>query len=96
MECLTIANTIAVPVLLAFIGALISFAEMLWNSQEYTRRQYIGGTILGAATSAVAGGILHFIPNLSMSSVISLGCIFGLLGHVYVRNALIKRVDRDL
>lgn len=96
VECQLIVQTVGVPVLLAFIGALISLAEMLWNAQAYTKRQLFGGSILGAATSAIAGGIFHFVPNITMPVVIALGCIFGLLGHVYVRNALMKRVDKEL
>lgn len=96
MECQPMITAIVVPVILAFIGALISVAEMMWSAREYTRRQYLGGSILGAATCAIAGGILHFIPTISISAVIALGCIFGLLGHSYIKNALMRKADEQL
>lgn len=94
MECQAAVAVLTVPVMLAFIGALISLADMLWSGKSYTQRQWIGGPILGSATCAIAGGIFHFVPNIGLPAVIALGCGFGLMGHVYIRRKLIDQTDK--
>lgn len=76
----------AIPLLLACIGALIALAKVLLSNDPLTPRLIVGTCILGAATSAIAGGILHFVPNLAPAGVVALGCVFGLLGHLYVED----------
>lgn len=93
MDCQPIIQVAIVLLILSTVGGLIGLAEMLWSGKSYTNRQLLGGTILGSATSAIAGGVLHFVPNMSMIAVISLGCILGLLGHTYIRNAVMKKVN---
>lgn len=96
MDCQPIIQMATTLLVLITIGGLIGLAEMLWSGKNYTNRQLFGGTILGSATSAIAGGILHFVPNISMIALVSLGCVFGLLGHAYIRDAVMKRVNKQL
>ena len=83
-------TTILVPLLLALIGGLIALGRGLITEPPLKPRVLAGLSILGAATSALAGGVLHFVPNISLSVVISLGCALGLLGHVFIVDSLKK------
>ena len=79
-----------IPLLLAVIGALIALGKGLITEPALKARVLVGLSILGAATSALAGGVLHFVPNLSLPSIISLGCALGIMGYVFVENSLKK------
>lgn len=83
----------AIPILLSFIGALIALAKCLLIEQPLKPRFVVGSTILGAATSAIAGGVLHFVPNLSPPAIVALGCVLGLMGHAYIEGALKKSTN---
>ena len=88
-------TVILVPLLLAVIGGLIALGRGLITEPALKPRILAGLSILGAATSALAGEILHFVPNISLPVVISLGCALGLLGHVFIEDSL-KRYSRRL
>ena len=79
---------IVIPILLACIGATIALAKILLTEDPLKPRIVVGRCILGAATSALAGGVLHFVPNLSTPAVVAIGCALGLLGHVYIEENL--------
>lgn len=51
--------------LLIVIGASIGFAKLLVSDEELTWRLMTGRTILGAATSTIAGAIILQIPVLN-------------------------------
>lgn len=81
-------SLLVIPLLLAFIGALIALGKGLISEPPLTSRVLVGLALLGAATSAIAGGMLHFVPNLSPPAIIALGCSMGLVGHVFIENSL--------
>lgn len=85
-----------IPLLLAFIGGLIALGKGLLTEPALVPRVLVGLTILGAATSALAGGVLHFVPNLPLPAIISLGCGIGLLGHVFIEDSMKKYARRFL
>lgn len=58
--------------LLIAIGAAIGFAKLLVSDEKLTWRLTIGRTILGAATSTIAGAIILQIPDINPLALISL------------------------
>jgi hypothetical protein len=66
--------------LLIAIGAAIGFAKLLVSDEKLTWRLTIGRTILGAATSTIAGAIILQIPDINPLALISLASALGIMG----------------
>ena len=74
--------------LLIAIGAAIGFAKLLVSDEKLTWRLTIGRTILGAATSTIAGAIILQIPNINPLALISLASALGIMGSTFIENWL--------
>ena len=74
--------------LLIAIGAAIGFAKLLVSDEKLTWRLTIGRTILGAATSTIAGAIILQIPDINPLALISLASALGIMGSTFIENWL--------
>ena len=74
--------------LLIVIGACIGFAKLLVSDEKLTWRLTIGRTILGAATSTIAGAIILQVPNINPLALIALASALGILGSTFIENWL--------
>ena len=74
--------------LLIVIGAAIGFAKLLVSDEELTWRLMIGRTILGAATSTIAGAIILQIPDINPLALIAIASALGILGSTFIENWL--------
>lgn len=69
---------------LAAIGALIGLGKLLLSSEQLTPRLIIGRTILGSATSTVAGVALAQFPDLPMPALVGIGAGLGIAGAQFL------------
>ena len=74
--------------LLIAIGVAIGFAKLLVSDEKLTWRLAIGCTILGAATSTIAGAIILQIPDINPLALISLASTLGIMGSAFIENWL--------
>ena len=74
--------------LLIVIGASIGFAKLLVSDEKLTWRLTIGRTILGAATSTIAGAIILQIPDINPLALIAIASALGILGSTFIENWL--------
>lgn len=74
--------------LLIVIGASIGFAKLLVSDEKLTWRLMIGRTILGAATSTIAGAIILQVPNINPLALIAFASALGILGSTFIENWL--------
>lgn len=74
--------------LLIVIGASIGFAKLLVSDEKLTWRLMIGRTILGAATSTIAGAIILQVPNINPLALIAIASALGILGSTFIENWL--------
>lgn len=74
--------------LLIVIGASIGFAKPLVSDEKLTWRLTIGRTILGAATSTIAGTIILQIPDINPLALIAIATALGILGSTFIENWL--------
>mgnify|MGYP004515821777 CR=1 FL=1 len=74
--------------LLIVIGASIGFAKLLVSGEELTWRLMIGRTILGAATSTIAGAIILQIPDINPLGLIAIASALGIMGSTFIENWL--------
>ena len=74
--------------LLIAIGAAIGFAKLLVSDEKLTWRLMTGRTILGAATSTIAGAIILQIPDINPLALIAIASALGILGSTFIENWL--------
>lgn len=74
--------------LLIVIGAAIGFAKLLVSDEELTWRLTIGRTILGAATSTIAGAVVLQIPDINPMALVAIASGLGILGSTFIENWL--------
>jgi hypothetical protein len=74
--------------LLIVIGASIGFAKLLVSDEELTWRLMTGRTILGAATSTIAGAIILQIPDINPLALIAIASALGIMGSAFIENWL--------
>ena len=58
--------------LIVVMGACIGFAKLLVSDEKLTWRLALGRTILGAATSTIAGAIVLQVPDISPLALIAI------------------------
>ena len=74
--------------LLIAIGAAIGFAKLLVSDEKLTWRLAIGRTILGSATSTIAGAVVLQIPNINPLALLAIASALGILGSTFIENWL--------
>ena len=79
--------------LLIVIGASIGFAKLLVSDEKLTWRLTIGRTILGAATSTIAGAIILQIPDINPLALISLASALGIMGSTFIESWLKRQAN---
>ena len=79
--------------LLIAIGAAIGFAKLLVSDEKLTWRLTIGRTILGAATSTIAGAIILQIPDINPLALISLTSALGIMGSTFIESWLKRQAN---
>lgn len=75
-------------VLLIVIGAAIGFAKLLVSDEKLTWRLTIGRTILGSATSTIAGAVVLQIPDINPMALLAIASALGILGSTFIENWL--------
>lgn len=75
-------------------GALIGLSKLLVSNERLTLRLITGRTLLGSATSMLAGVALGYYPALPSIAVIGLGSALGILGVQYLEIWLRHRADQ--
>lgn len=76
------------------IGALIGLGRLLVSSEPLSWRLIIGRTILGAATSSIAGLVLIQAPDLHPNALIGIASALGILGSTFIEEYLKKNINR--
>ena len=83
----TIATLIA-------IGGLIGMSRLLVSNEPLSWRLIIGRTILGSATSVVAGIVMIQFPDLSPVALVGIACALGILGSTFIEEYMKKNVTK--
>lgn len=76
---------------LFMVGAMIGLAKLLVSEEKITARIVIGRTILGSASSAVAGIVLIQIPDLDKIALIGLASAIGIAGSSFIEMLIINK-----
>lgn len=79
---------------LIFIGAAIGLSRLLVSTEPLSWRLIIGRTILGSATSTIAGLALIQFPDLNPVALIAIGSALGILGSSFIEAYLKKNVGK--
>ncbi|WP_407503932.1 holin [Acinetobacter baumannii] len=79
---------------LLIVGGLIGMGRLLVSNEPLSWRMIIGRTILGSATSTVAGSILIRFPDISPVALVSIACALGILGSTYIEEYLKKNINK--
>lgn len=80
--------------LLIVIGAAIGFAKLLVSDEKLTWRLAIGRTILGSATSTIAGAVVLQIPNINPLALLAIASAVGILGSAFIESWLKSQVTK--
>ena len=80
--------------MLIVIGGLIGMSKLLVSKEPLSVRLLIGRTILGSATSLIAGVVIPQIPNVSPLSLIGLASALGILGSTFIEEYLKKNASK--
>ena len=75
---------------LAVLGLLIGLGKLLASDEELTWRLVIGRSILGSATSMIAGVALIQIPDLPLVAILGIGSALGISGAQVVEKLLLR------
>lgn len=79
---------------LFIVGGLIGMSRLLVSSDPLSVRLIVGRTILGSATSSIAGVVLIQFPTLSPIALVAIACALGILGSTYIEEYLKKNVNK--
>jgi len=80
--------------MLIVIGGLIGMSKLLVSKEPLSVRLLIGRTILGSATSLIAGVVILQIPNVSPLALIGLASSLGILGSTFIEEYLKKNANK--
>ena len=80
--------------MIILIGGLIGMSRLLVSKEPLSARLVIGRTILGSATSLIAGVILLQMPDISPLALVGLASALGILGSTFIEEYLKKNVDK--
>ena len=76
--------------LLVLTGGMIGLAKLLASNERLTWRLLVGRTILGSATTLIAGVWLLQIPHIPPLALLGVGSAFGIAG-AQVAESMLKR-----
>lgn len=79
---------------LIVVGGLIGMSKLLVSQEKLTFRVIIGRTILGSASSLIAGLILLQIPDINQIALIAIASALGILGSTFIEEYLKKNVNK--
>ncbi|OBY75886.1 MULTISPECIES: phage holin family protein [Acinetobacter] len=79
---------------LFIVGGLIGMSRLLVSSDPLSVRLIVGRTILGSATSSIAGVVLIQFPTLSPIALVAIACALGILGSTFIEEYLKKNVNK--
>ena len=80
--------------MIILIGGLNGMSRLLVSKEPLSARLVIGRTILGSATSLIAGVVLLQIPDISPLALVGLASALGILGSTFIEEYLKKNVDK--
>nr|WP_306306504.1 MULTISPECIES: holin [Acinetobacter] len=69
-------------------------SRLLVSSDPLSVRLIVGRTILGSATSSIAGVVLIQFPTLSPIALVAIACALGILGSTFIEEYLKKNVNK--
>lgn len=69
-------------------------SKLLVSNEPLSVRLIIGRTILGMATSLIAGAVLLQIPDISPLALIGIACGLGILGSTFIEEYLRKNMNK--
>ena len=79
---------------LMLIGGMIGMSKLLVSSEPLSVRLIIGRTILGSATSVIAGAVLLQVPDINPLALLGIACAFGILGSTFIEEYLKKNINK--
>lgn len=79
---------------LVILGGLIGMSKLLVSKEPLSIRLLIGRTILGSASSLVAGLVLLQIPDISTIPLIAIASALGILGSTFIEEFLKKNAPK--
>jgi hypothetical protein len=79
--------------LILVVGLCIGFAKLLVSDEKLTWRLAIGRTILGGATSTIAGAIVLQIPDINPLALIAIASALGILGSTFIESWLKRQAN---
>lgn len=79
---------------LIVVGGLIGMSRLLVSAEPLSWRMIIGRTILGSATSTVAGLILIQFPDISPVALVAIACALGILGSTFIEEYLKNNINK--
>lgn len=69
-------------------------SKLLVSSEPLSVRLIIGRTILGSATSVIAGAVLLQVPDINPLALLGITCAFGILGSTFIEEYLKKNINK--
>ena len=79
---------------IVLIGAFIGFSKLLVSDEKLTLRLVIGRTILGSASSTIAGLVLIQMPGMHPNALIAIASALGILGSNFIESYIRNNVDK--
>ena len=76
------------------IGGLIGMSRLLVSNEPLSWRMIVGRTILGSATSTIAGIVLIQFPDLSPVALVAIACALGILESTFIEEYLKKNANK--
>ena len=80
--------------LLIAIGGLIGMSKLLVSQEKLTFRLVVGRTILGSASSLIAGIVLLQVPDISPLVLVGIASALGILGSTFIEEYLKNNVKK--
>ncbi|KDP84722.1 holin [Cupriavidus sp. SK-3] len=81
--------------MLALLGAMIGLGKLLASDERLTVRLAIGRTVMGAATSMVAGMALIQFPGLDPVALVGMGSMLGIGGSQALEGYFKRRLRQS-
>ena len=86
-------NKLGMLATLIIIGAAIGLAKLLVSDEKLTWRLTLGRTILGSASSVIAGAVLLQVPDIDPLALIAIASTLGILGSTFIESWLKRQAN---